>query len=263
MQAEKFYKEIQEKIEKSDFEPTWNKADVWQRIEQKNTKKKPLIVWWKAAAASVALIGAIGIFFAKNNNQTTDNQIVAITTPTTKTQTNVPTLSKSIQSIAVQTKGVSQGFSKAKTLVETPTDAAVAKIATTENLESINPEKQEVAINQEQATPINESNLAENNIETAVKETRFIPNQALIEARVPRKRERVAILEIPEDNYESNSADREKKKGYLTRLTKKKGKNKVEENDELPSINGKPNKVWAFVKESFKNETMSVDSTNK
>lgn len=261
MQADKFYKEIQEKIEKSDFEPTWNKADVWQRIEQKNTKKKPLIVWWQAVAASVALIGFVGIYFATNRNQQPDNQVIASNSISVETQPKTLILPKSIQSVAVQEKGVSRAFlSKNKMLSETPASIEIAQTDTPAIAENTNLEKQEVAVNQEQPTTTNEASFVENN---AVKETRFIPNQALIEARVPKKRERVAILEIPDDNEGYNAPNKEKKKGYLARIAKKKGKNNIEENEELPSINGKPNKVWAFVKESFKNETMAVDSTNK
>jgi hypothetical protein len=49
----------------------------------------------------------------------------------------------------------------------------------------------------------------------------------------------------------------------VARLGRKIGKKGTEPAEELPSINNKPNKVWAFVKESFKNETMAADSTNR
>jgi hypothetical protein len=260
MQADKFYQEIQEKIEHANLEPTWNKADVWQRIEQKNTKKKPLIVWWKAVAASVALIGAAGIYFSSNTNKVTDNQAVATNTVSTETPTNVPTLSKSIQSVAVPERGVSQKFTTKQILVETPADVVTATPNTATSNASQSIEKQEVAVIEKVELAKSDEIFTEKN---SVEKSSFVANQAILDVRIPKKRERVAILEIPDDYEGYNAPNKEKKKGYLARLTKKKAKNAVEETEELPSINGKPNKVWAFVKESFKNETMAVDSTNK
>ena len=123
----------------------------------------------------------------------------------------------------------------------------------------VDSEVQKIVVNEEKTVAVSEPISSEN----LVQETTFVAHPALLEKRIPKKRERVAILEIPEDNEAYNIAKKEKKNGFLTRLTRKKGKNNSEENDELPSLNAKPNKVWAFVKESFKNETMAVDSTNK
>jgi hypothetical protein len=259
MQAEKFYNEIQQKIDQADFEPEWNQAEVWQRIEQKQGERKTPFVWWQAVAASIVLIGGLGIYFSKNNNQITDNQSVAVNIPVIKTQTNVPVLSKSIQPNPVQTEGVSQSFNYKKTIVETPENVLTASVVEPQIAEKTVAELQEITTPEEKTMATSEPVISEN----LVQETSFVAHPALLEKRVPKKRERIAILEIPEDDDSYNIPRKEKKKSYIARLARKKGRNTIEENEELPSINGKPNKVWAFVKESFKNETMAADSTNK
>lgn len=259
MEEKKFYKNIQEKIDQADFEPQWNKSEIWQRIEQKQGKRKTPFVWWKAVAASIVLLGGVGIYFLKNNNQAIDNQSVAVNIPTTKVQDNVPTLSKSIQSNSVQTKGVSQGLSNKKAIVETPENVLIASVVEPQTTEKTSTEVQETTATEEKTVAASEPIISEN----LVQETNFVAHPALLEKRVQKKRERIAILEIPEDDESYNLPKKEKNKGFMARLTKKKSKNNSEENDELPSINGKPNKVWAFVKESFKNETMAADSTNR
>jgi hypothetical protein len=92
--------------------------------------------------------------------------------------------------------------------------------------------------------------------------TTFVANPNLLDKRITQKRERIAILEIPDDES-YNMPRKEKKNGLLARLTKKVNKIGAEPSEELPSINNKPNRVWAFVKESFKNETMTIDSTER
>ena len=52
MQAEKFYNEIQQKIDQINSEPEWDKSEIWQRIEQKQGKRKTPFVWWQAVAAT-------------------------------------------------------------------------------------------------------------------------------------------------------------------------------------------------------------------
>lgn len=259
MQAEKFYKEIQQKIDQTDYEPKWNQAEVWQRIEQKQGKRKTPFVWWKAIAASIVLIGGVGFYFLKNNTQTVDNQSVATNTPIIKPQTNIPTLSTSIQQISMQRKGVSQSLNYKKAIVGTPKDILAASVAEPQIPEKTIVEAPEIAVNEEKMATTSESVSSEN----LVQETAFVAHPALLEKRIPKKRERVAILEIPEDDESYNIAKKEKSKGFMARLTRKKGRNNSEENDELPSLTTKPNKVWAFVKESFKNQTMVVDSTDK
>ncbi len=259
MEEKKFYKNIQEKIDQTEFEPIWNQAEVWQRIEQKQGKRKTPFVWWQAVAASIVLLGGIGIYFLKNNSQTIDNQLVAANNPAIKVQDNVPTLSKSIQSNSVQTKGVSQSLINKKAIVETPENVLTTSIIESQITEKTIAEVQEITTPEEKTVATNEHVISEN----TVQETTFIAHPALLEKRVPKKRERIAILEIPEDDESYNIPRKEKSKGFMARLSRKKGRNTIEENEELPSINGKPNKVWAFVKESFKNETMSADSTNR
>ncbi len=259
MQAEKFYKEIQQKIDQTDYEPKWNQAEVWQRIEQKQGKRKTPFVWWKAIAASIVLIGGVGFYFLKNNTQTIDNQLVAKNTPIIKPQTNIPTLSTSIQQISVQRKGVSQNLNYKKAIVGTPEDILAASVAEPQIPEKTIVEVPEIAVNEEKKVATSESVSSEN----LAQETAFVAHPALLEKRIPKKRERVAILEIPEDDESYNIAKKEKSKSFMARLTRKKGRNNSEENDELPSLTTKPNKVWAFVKESFKNQTMVVDSTDK
>jgi hypothetical protein len=256
MEEKKFYKNIQQKIDQTTFEPAWNKSDVWQRIEQKQGKRKTPFVWWKSVAASIVLIGGLSIYFLKKNNETVDNQLVISNSSIIKTQTKNPAFSKSFSPISVQTKHILQGFSKKNILVETPKNMLTASIVEPKKVDS---EVQKIVVNEEKTVAVSEPISSEN----LVQETTFVAHPALLEKRIPKKRERVAILEIPEDNEAYNIAKKEKKNGFLTRLTRKKGKNNSEENDELPSLNAKPNKVWAFVKESFKNETMAVDSTNK
>ena len=112
MEEKKFYKNIQQKIDQTTFEPAWNKSDVWQRIEQKQGKRKTPFVWWKSVAASIVLIGGLSIYFLKNNNETVDNQLVISNSSIIKTQTKNPAFSKSFSPISVQTKHILQGFSK-------------------------------------------------------------------------------------------------------------------------------------------------------
>ena len=259
MQAEKFYKAIQQKIDHADFEPEWNQAEVWQRIDQKQGKRKLPFVWWQAVAASILLLGGLGVYFFKNNNETTDSQLVTVNTLTTKLPTNVLTLSKSIPPKTLQTKVVSHGFSNNKAIVETLENVLVASVTEPQITEETSTKVQGIPTIEEKTVVAGEPIILEN----LVQETTFVAHPALLEKRIPKKRERIVILEIPEDDESYNIPKKELKKGFMARLARKKGKNIVEENDELPSINGKPNKVWAFVKESFKNETMVADSTHK
>lgn len=259
MQAEKFFKEIQQKIDQTDFEPTWNRTEVWQRIEQKQGKRKTPFVWWKAIAASVILVGGISIYFLKNNTIDIDNQTVAVKKSIINSQINIPNIAKSTQAISLQTPTISRSNKSQTIAIVAPKNELVAGFN-----KSIISEK---TITEEQVLPaIEEKTMATNApilSDGTTQETTFIAHPALLEKRLPKKRERVAILEIPEDDESYNIPKKEKSKGFMARLTRKKGKNNIEENNELPSLNAKPNKVWAFVKESFKNETMVVDSTDK
>lgn len=287
MKTEEFYKKIQEKVGetemdferefpfgKSSFpesrfgEPSsleWNKQDVWQRIEQKQTKRKKPFVWWQAAAASVVLLGGLAMYFYNQKTDiTTNNQAINTLNPAISTQSTLnPTTTESTQPMANNGNRKNNVVSAMAMSKEQPAQ----QFEINPNQENLEIEEPTVAVNEAQ------NNVSPNETEpTTVQQTpasepyRFVPYQGLVEKRVsPQRRERVAILEIPEDEEDYNQAPRkEKKNGLMARLSRKTGKRNPEMNEELPAVNnGKPNKVWAFVKESFKNETMAADSTNR
>lgn len=287
MKTEKFYKKIQDKVGETemDFEREfpfgkssfpesrfgesssleWNKQDVWQRIEQKQTKRKKPFVWWQAAAASVVLLGGLAMYFYNQKTDiTTHNQAINTLNPAISTQSTLnPTTTESTQLMATNGNRKNNVVSAMAMSKEQPAQ----QLEISPNQENLEIEEPTVAVNETQ------NNVSPNETEpTAAQQTpanepyRFVPYQGLVEKRVaPQRRERVAILEIPEDEEDYNQAPRkEKKNGLMARLSRKTGKRNPEMNEELPAVNnGKPNKVWAFVKESFKNETMAADSTNR
>lgn len=287
MKTEKFYKKIQDKVGETemDFEREfpfgkssfpesrfgesssleWNKQDVWQRIEQKQTKRKKPFVWWQAAAASVVLLGGLAMYFYNQKTDiTTNNQAINTLNPAISTQSTLnPTTTESTQLMATNGNRKNNVVSAMAMSKEQPAQ----QLEISPNQENLEIEEPTVAVNETQ------NNVSPNETEpTAAQQTpanepyRFVPYQGLVEKRVaPQRRERVAILEIPEDEEDYNQAPRkEKKNGLMARLSRKTGKRNPEMNEELPAVNnGKPNKVWAFVKESFKNETMAADSTNR
>ncbi len=287
MKTEKFYKKIQDKVAETeiDFEREfpfgkssfpesrfgesssleWNKQDVWQRIEQKQTKRKKPFVWWQAAAASVVLLGGLAMYFYNQKTDiTTNNQAINTLNPAISTQSTLnPTTTESTQLMATNGNRKNNVVSAMAMSKEQPAQ----QLEISPNQENLEIEEPTVAVNETQ------NNVSPNETEpTAAQQTpanepyRFVPYQGLVEKRVaPQRRERVAILEIPEDEEDYNQAPRkEKKNGLMARLSRKTGKRNPEMNEELPAVNnGKPNKVWAFVKESFKNETMAADSTNR
>ena len=287
MKTEEFYKKIQEKVGETemDFEREfpfgkssfpesrfgesssleWNKQDVWQRIEQKQTKRKKPFVWWQAVAASVVLLGGLAMYVHNQKTDiTTTNQAINTLNPAISTQSTLnPTTTESTQPMANNSNRKNNVVSAMATSKEQPTQ----QFEISPNQEKLETEEPTVAVNEAQ------NNVSPNETEpTAAQQTpasdnyRFVPYQGFVEKRVaPQRRERVAILEIPEDEEAYNQAPRkEKKNGLMARLSRKTGKRNPEMNEELPAVNnGKPNKVWAFVKESFKNETMAADSTNR
>ncbi len=287
MKTEEFYKKIQEKVGETemDFEREfpfgkssfpesrfgesssleWNKQDVWQRIEQKQTKRKKPFVWWQAAAASVVLLGGLAVYFHNQKTDiTTTNQAINTLNPAISTQSTLnPTTTESTQLMATNGNRKNNVVSAMAISREQPAQ----QFEISPNQEKLETEEPTVAVNEAQ------NNVSPNETKpTAAQQTpasdnyRFVPYQGFVEKRVaPQRRERVAILEIPEDEEDYNQAPRkEKKNGLMARLSRKTGKRNPEMNEELPAVNnGKPNKVWAFVKESFKNETMAADSTNR
>ncbi len=287
MKTEEFYKKIQEKIGetemdferefpfgKSSFQESpfgesplleWNKQDVWQRIEQKQTKRKKPFVWWQAAAASIVLLGGLGIYFHNNETiLTAHNQVIKEQIPTISTQPTLnPTTTESTQLI-VNNGSHKNNVERAMTMSKKQTTQPLETNLNEENLEI---EEPIVAVNETQNN-VSSSETGSNTAQQtpANDNYRFVPYQGFVEKRVvPQRRERVAILEIPDDEEDYNQApQKEKKNGLVARLSRKIGKKSTEPNEELPAVNnGKPNKVWAFVKESFKNETMAADSTNR
>lgn len=257
MKTEEFYKKIQEKIDQTNFESDWNKNEIWQRIEQKQTKHKKPFVWLQTVAASVVLLGGLGMYFYNQETDITpNNQVVNNLNPIISTQ---PTLNPTTKSTQLMANSGNHKNNVVKVM-------ATSKKETTQQLETT-PNKENVVTVNEAQNNISPSETASNTAQQtpANDNYRFVPYQGFVEKQViPQRRERVAILEIPDDEEDYNQAPRkEKKNGLVARLSRKVGKKETEPAEELPSINNKPNKVWAFVKESFKNETMATDSTNK
>ncbi len=284
MKTEEFYKKIQEKVGETemDFEREfpfgkssiqespfgesqfleWNKQDVWQRIEQKQTKRKKPFMWWQAAAASIVLLGGLGMYFYTNETViTAHNKVIKEQIPTISTQ---PTLNPTTESTQLMANNGNHKNNVVRAMAMSKEQTTQPLELTEENLET---EASTLAVNETQ----NDVSSSETELNTAQQTPandnyRFVPYQGFVEKRVaPQRRERVAILEIPDDEEDYNQAPRkEKKNGLVARLSRKIGKKGTEPNEELPAVNsGKPNKVWAFVKESFKNETMAADSTNR
>ena len=249
MEEKKFYNKIQERIDQNDFDFDWNQEEIWQRIEQKNQKKTPFLTWWKAAAASIVLLGGIGLYFSGKNTQIADNRVVTKNKVVAKSQNIALASAKSAQQVSVKKAGTMQGFESKKVIAKIPEIGTLAAIIEPQIVEKSDEVKQETSLIEEKTVVTNEPNFLE-------KSSTFVANPAILEVRIPKKKERIAILEIPEDDETYAIPKKEKRKNYATRMARKMNKT----TDELPSINGKPNKVWAFVKESFKNETMAADS---
>ncbi len=266
MQTEEFYKHIQQKINEPDFESepmflAWNQNQTWQRIEQKQGSNKPRFVWFRAAA-SIVLVGGICVYFNSPklfqtpnsqafNKKSTALSIQENTTKSTQTIANNQALNGNNERLEynfVPNGELNRTPNVERILVETEFVPNNTNIRV-EELKEIT-ENQPQVLDYESITP---------------KETfeGFVPIQRFIEKRTPQKRERIAILEIPEDDDSYGTSSKPKKRGLLARLSRKTEKLSIEPAEELPAIGGKPNKIWAFVKESFKNETMTTDSTEK
>ena len=263
MQAEEFYSKIRENLDNSDFTPEWNKSEVWQRIEQKDEKKKPSF-WWGVAAASIVLVSLFGgyLFIEDRNTITSD--------PNVKNQV----ATKSAQLIPSETITAVPLAEVPKSATAVPSNRPVQK----RSIQPVNEvESQPIAENEVPneefdnmvTTEGGEQEFSYNNV-TSRNEPALVrpvifdaplifrPNKVADKPAVaPAKRERVAILEIPEDQEDYVIAPKEKKKKRHERLAKQ-----VEKTPEATDPD-KPNKIWAFVKQSFKNETMPADSTIK
>ena len=266
MQAEEFYKHIQQKINEPDFESepmflAWNQDQTWQRIEQKQGSNKPRFVWFRAAA-SIVLVGGICVYFnSQKSLQLSDSQVFNKRNTTLSVQENT---TKSIQNILLNQafgrfgQSTKYSFVPNTELNRTPSiERVLVETEFVPNNANIRVEEPKEIAEIQPQTAHNEPIIA---TETY---SRLVPNQNFIEKRTPQKRERIAILEIPEDGDSYNISSKPKKKGLLARLNRKVEKLNTEPAEELPAIGGKPNKIWAFVKESFRNETMTTDSTEK
>ena len=263
MQAEEFYNKIRENLDNSDFTPDWNKSEVWQRIEKKDEKKTPSF-WWGVVAASVVLVSLFGGYLliedrntitsnpnVKNHDATKSARPVLpetnTATPLTETPENTVTTSSNRPAQRRAIQPVNEVEPQAIVENEVPNEE-FDNMVTTEGGE------QEFSYNN--VTSRNEPAFVRPVIFDAP--IIFRPNKVAEKpAAVPAKRERVAILEIPEDQEDYVIAPKEKKKKRHERLAKQ-----VEKTPEATDPN-KPNKIWAFVKQSFKNETMPADSTIK
>lgn len=263
MQAEEFYNKIRENLDNSDFTPEWNKSEVWQRIERKD-EKKSLSFWWKAMAASIVLVSLFGGYLLiEDRNTITSNPNVKNQDATESARLSSPEMS--IASPLGETP---------KSTTTTPANRLVQKRI----IKPVNEvEPQEIAVNEVPneefkdmvTTEGGEQEFSYNNVTSRNEPALVRPvmfdapiifrsnKVAEKPAAAPAKRERVAILEIPEDQEDYVIAPKEKRKKRHERLAKQ-----VEKTPEATDPN-KPNKIWAFVKQSFKNETMPADSTIK
>ncbi|RYU97409.1 hypothetical protein [Emticicia agri] len=263
MQAEEFYSKIRENLDNSDFTPEWSKSEVWQRIEQKEEKKMTPF-WWGAVAASIVMVSLFGGYLlienrntitgnpnVKNQVATTSAQPVMTITPTATPLPEPPENTASNTSARPVQKRVIQPVEEVEPQAITENEVPNEEF---DNMVTTEGGEQEFSYNN--VTSRNEPAFVRPVIFDAP--IIFRPNKVAEKPAVaPAKRERVAILEIPEDHEDYVIAPKEKKKKRHERLAKQEQKT-----PEATDPN-KPNKIWAFVKQSFKNETMPADSTIK
>lgn len=261
MQAEEFYSKIRENLDNSDFSPEWDKSEVWQRIERKDEKKRTSF-WWGAVAASIVMISLFGGYLlfqdskvitskpnVRNQLATRSTQLILPETAAPITETPEKTVTNSSNRPIRQRVNLPVNEVQTEQIVENEVpNEEFDNMVTTEGGE------QEFSYNNVTSRnepafvrPVNfDAPIIFRPSKTAEKTTAAV---------APAKRERVAILEIPEDQADYVIAPKEKKKKRNERLARQ-----VEKTPEATDPN-KPNKIWAFVKQSFKNETMPADST--
>lgn len=245
MQQEDFYKAIQEKLNLLETNSDWNKDAVWNRInrqEEVKVIKKSNKWFYFGAAASVAVVSLISVWILNNNNsQITDNQSIVndklVVLPIQKTEIK-ETISKQKIELEVQKE------SNIKLNSETPEIVKVPEQIVENKIEQASIPKNEV---------IETTQIVQN--QPVEKQTEVSPNQETEEDHYDRKlvkpvQNRVVVLNIPVAEEEN---DRGKQKKSLVGRIFKKDKEKTERSD----------KIWAFVKESFKNESIEEkkDST--
>lgn len=243
MQQEDFYRRIQEKMSHLDDNSEWNKDDVWRRINRQETAvvvapKRNL--WVYAAAASVVIALSIGLVLM---NQTTEKQFVSENTISNNAEKSID------PSEVIKNQKSKENVIQNKTLVVsnqniTPNENLAISTVNGGNVEltsQVNP-KESV----ENTTVEPSAMTAAQNIEKPVDE----PKNTIAE---PRNEEqpaveaqfqggKVVVLNIPVAEEEDRG---KKKRNVLTKIFKK-DSNKPERTD----------KIWAFVKESFRNDSI-------
>lgn len=268
MQTENFYSKIRENLENYDFTPEWDKSQVWERIEQKQGKKAKQVLW-KAVAAGIVLVSLTGgyLLFNSSSNALADNAQPK-KTANAKSTRPIPVKTPVNESVAEESvekeSGAFAGLNTHKKRHQ-PLDENQQTVP--EGSEIANEEFDNLVTTEEGEQEFSYNNITSRNEPAYVRPVNFDapiifrPNKPAerpaTAATTTAKRERVAILEIPEDEEDYVIAPKEKKKNRHARLTKQ-----VEKTPEATDPN-KPNKIWAFVKQSFKNETMPADSTIK
>ncbi len=261
MQAEEFYSKIRENLDNSDFTPEWNKSEVWQRIEKKD-EKKTTSFWWGASAAGIVMASLFGgyLLIEDRNTITSDpyvkKQVATKSAQLISPETDLPVAKMPEKTIVIKSnRRVQPGVLQAVNELQ-PQQIAENEVPTEEYSNIVTTEGGEQEFSYNNVTSRNEPAFVRPVIFDAP--IIFRPNKTAEKAAsAPVKRERVAILEIPEDQEDYVIAPKEKKKKRNERLAKQ-----VEKTPEATDPN-KPNKIWAFVKQSFKNETMPADSTIK
>lgn len=257
MQTEEFYNKIRENLDNSDFTPEWNKSEVWQRVEQRRQKKSPSI-WWKMMAASIVVVGLLNGYLLLRQKPVIVNASVP-QQPVTKS-TQVPSSEKPVAASQQAQTPVSRNTPHKRLMrpvnEENDNNALVESELPNEEFDNmITTEGGEQEFSYTDITTRNEPAF----VRPVIFEAPIIFRPKVTDKNVapaPAKRERVAILEIPEDQQDYVIAPKEKKKSRQARLAKQ-----VQKTPE--TSDPKPSKIWAFVKQSFKNETAPADSTIK
>lgn len=263
MQTEEFYRKVHDKIERTEFSPDfleWNQESVWTRIEQKKEAKKPktVFVWWRSSiAASIALAVLMGggYFLLKNK----DTQSVAVS------QTQRGYVAKSAElPVSKTTSNAIQEIKKNEVLISSKiTELSDKSFAENErtlvDLENVqHPAITETmgAISEGSKHPLPATTIiaadspTEKLIEEPKLQVELVDSQPFV---APPKFERTVILDIP-DTEEYNRFQKTEKKTFFARLFKQVGKFNTEGTVDWEELNVKPNRIWAYVKESMKTE---------
>lgn len=259
MQAEEFYNKIRENLDNSDFTPEWNKSEVWQRIEHKD-EKKVMPFWWKAVAAGIVMASVLGGYLLFD-----EKAPIAVKTNIKKQVIAKPTQQVSAERITpldeVPERNTRNKINRpAHTAIAQPIEITVPEPMVSNEI--ANEEFDNIVTTEGGEQEFSYSNVTSRNEPAFVRPVPIIfraniANKVAEKPAKPVKRERVAILEIPEDQEDFVIAPKEKKKNRNARLAK--------QTEKIPEATDptKPNKIWAFVKQSFKNESMPADSTLK